>query len=116
MRLFEAAHLLNVVHEVATIHILHHKVQAVLEEEGKERSQPPSASQVPGGELGFMVPTSKVPEFLSKGLSGERIGLASMRTQVRYLASLGGLRSSRCGVGQMWLRSCTAVAVVEASS
>lgn len=35
MRLLKPANLLDVVHEVTTIHIFHHKVQAVLEEYSK---------------------------------------------------------------------------------
>lgn len=50
MRFLEPAHLLDVVHEVATIHILHHKVQAVLGEDSKEQSQPLTVSWGPNGE------------------------------------------------------------------
>ena len=57
-------------------------------------------------------------EFLS-WLSSKRIWLASMKTQVWFLALLSGLRIQWCCElwcwMQMWLRSCIAVAVAEAS-
>lgn len=37
MRLLEPAHLLDVVHEVTAVHILHHEVQAILEETAKSK-------------------------------------------------------------------------------
>lgn len=41
MGLLETANLLDVVHEVAPVHILHHKVEAVLRKESKHQSQHP---------------------------------------------------------------------------
>ena len=58
-------------------------------------------------------------DFLS-WLRGQQTQLASMRTQVQSLASLSGLRIWRCHEvqcrSQMWLRSCVAMAVVQAGS
>lgn len=50
MGLLETANLLDVVHEVAPVHILHHKVEAVLRKESKHQSQHPILSQDPNGE------------------------------------------------------------------
>lgn len=50
VRLLEPAHLLDVVHEVTTIHILHHEVQAILGGDSKEQSQPSGVSWAPDGE------------------------------------------------------------------
>jgi hypothetical protein len=52
MGLLETANLLDVVHEVTPVHILHHKVQAVLRKESKHQSQHPILSQDPNGEQG----------------------------------------------------------------
>lgn len=52
MGLLETANLLDVVHEVAPVHILHHKVQAVLRKETKHQSQHPILSQDPNEEQG----------------------------------------------------------------
>lgn len=52
MGLLETANLLDVVHEVTPIHILHHKVQAVLRKENKHHSQHPILSHNPNGEQG----------------------------------------------------------------
>lgn len=52
MRLLKPANLLDVVHEVTPVDILHHKVQAVLEEESKEQNQHLAASWGPSGEQG----------------------------------------------------------------
>lgn len=40
MRLLKPANLLDVVHEVAPVHVLHHKVQAVLEESKLQHQYP----------------------------------------------------------------------------
>lgn len=62
MRLLKPANLLDVVHEVTPIHVLHHKVQAVLGEEGKRQHQHPVISGVPYGQqgiVGFMVKSTR---------------------------------------------------------
>lgn len=50
MRLLEPAYLLDVVHEVTAVHILHHEVQAILGGDSKEQSQPSGVSWAPDGE------------------------------------------------------------------
>lgn len=62
MRFLKPANLLDVVHEVTPIHILHHKVQAVLGEESKEPHQYPvflTFQMESREELGFMIKTPR---------------------------------------------------------
>lgn len=52
MRLLEAADLLDVVHEVPAVHILHHEVQAVLGESKADGMSAFCSFLGPGAELG----------------------------------------------------------------
>lgn len=52
MRLLKAADLLDVVHEVPAVHILHHEVQAVLEESKADGMSAFCSFPGPGAELG----------------------------------------------------------------
>lgn len=61
MRLLKPANLLDVVHEVTAVHVFHHEVQAVLEEDSK---WPVSTgiSQVPSGQQGIAGRRDQTPE------------------------------------------------------
>lgn len=48
LRFLKFAHLLNVIHEVTAIHVLHHKIQTVLER-GREKEREPSSTTAVGG-------------------------------------------------------------------
>lgn len=39
LRFLEFAHLLNVIHEITTVHVLHHKIQTVLEREEEDEKE-----------------------------------------------------------------------------
>lgn len=72
MRLLEPAHLLDVVHEVPSIHILHDKVQAVLETDSK-------------------VKVSTLQVLRSLGRAGDNWSLPSKPPGLSHMSPLDGI-------------------------